>query len=537
MLSLLDNDVALVASAGNRLGGSIQWPAADPYAVSVGGLERDLTVGARLWQQVTTSESFCPTREDPKQSTYPPLLGPYVFPIVPPYVLTYRQCGTSARWGASFIPPGTKDNNDIINSHANDRMTEFLAPARWIRSTIYTGSNWLPKKPVFPSPSGPGFPFHNACSDDSDAPGGCSGSACFDSYGNCSGTSMSAPIISGLLGLMRSTIPLARLGTTDRPEYRAPLAWGGPPVRWPATHLRKAMVDNPVTPPAQIPVVMPPQLPPVVLSEVVGFGYPDASKVLDALLGLSGGKPVRSRVSPMYTVYSPSRGDIGQTANPHQFMKWRWLFGFNSQPPMATSIAPNANWWFPEGGFDPPLRRAAFFVFTTDVVPKATWADTYEMRPVFHIGKPLSGPPSIPVSPADYEHHLAVGESDLNGRLASGYKLLGRQGFLVSPTKITVSCTDIDLSDVLRYCNSTDCVLLPLGHAVPTGYSASGVSLGCAVATIDSDADGLPDGFEAILGTNSTSTDSDFDGCPDGVEYPLNALPTSDPAVATGGCP
>lgn len=59
--------------------------------------------------------------------------------------------------------------------------------------------------------------------------------------------------------------------------------------------------------------------------------------------------------------------------------------------------------------------------------------------------------------------------------------------------------------------------------------------LGYAYPNVDSDGDGLIDGFEYLLGTDPNQVDSDRDGVHDGVEYPQAGVPLSDPCSA-GRC-
>jgi hypothetical protein len=59
--------------------------------------------------------------------------------------------------------------------------------------------------------------------------------------------------------------------------------------------------------------------------------------------------------------------------------------------------------------------------------------------------------------------------------------------------------------------------------------------LGYAYPNVDSDGDGLIDGFEYLLGTDPNQVDSDRDGVHDGVEYPQAGVPKSDPCSA-GRC-
>ena len=53
--------------------------------------------------------------------------------------------------------------------------------------------------------------------------------------------------------------------------------------------------------------------------------------------------------------------------------------------------------------------------------------------------------------------------------------------------------------------------------------------LGYAYNTVDTDEDGLPDGFERIVGTNRLVPDSDGDGPSDAAEFPMVGMAFSDP--------
>lgn len=50
-----------------------------------------------------------------------------------------------------------------------------------------------------------------------------------------------------------------------------------------------------------------------------------------------------------------------------------------------------------------------------------------------------------------------------------------------------------------------------------------------AYPNVDSDGDGLIDGFERIIRTRPDLADSDGDGVSDGVEFPLAGISVSDP--------
>lgn len=55
--------------------------------------------------------------------------------------------------------------------------------------------------------------------------------------------------------------------------------------------------------------------------------------------------------------------------------------------------------------------------------------------------------------------------------------------------------------------------------------------IGYAYPATDSDGDGLPDGFEYVVGTDPYSADSDGDGILDAVEFPMVGIAISDPCM------
>ena len=69
--------------------------------------------------------------------------------------------------------------------------------------------------------------------------------------------------------------------------------------------------------------------------------------------------------------------------------------------------------------------------------------------------------------------------------------------------------------------------------------SGSNKVLGYAYPAIDTDGDGLVDGFEYVVGTKPLVADSDGDGTADGIELPMAGVPVSDPCSGAGGrnCP
>ena len=58
--------------------------------------------------------------------------------------------------------------------------------------------------------------------------------------------------------------------------------------------------------------------------------------------------------------------------------------------------------------------------------------------------------------------------------------------------------------------------------------------LGYAYPATDTDGDGLPDGFEYVVGTSPTLANSDNDPSPDADEFPMVGVPVSDPCGGNG---
>lgn len=137
-------DVMVVASSGNMHSGAIDFPASDSRVVAVGGIQyHGYNAIDTLWLE-----------GDPD----------YTYGVV----------------GSNF-----------------GQQQSFVAPARDVVSTVYTGRDWSPYARCGDSTSFT-TPEH----------GTQSGSTAGAGYGTCTGTSMAAPFVTGVAALIRSINPL-----------------------------------------------------------------------------------------------------------------------------------------------------------------------------------------------------------------------------------------------------------------------------------------------------------------------------------------
>lgn len=145
--------VLMVASSGNnRL--PINFPAEDPRTVSVGGS----TDFPSFWSDRMDLPGSIRVGECPNPALFSP----------------GSPVGTEC--GSNYTAPGS----------AALARQEVVLPALNVRSAVYVGKDW---NPVL------------GCGDSA------GGGSASDGYGTCTGTSMSAPIYSGIAGIVRSANP------------------------------------------------------------------------------------------------------------------------------------------------------------------------------------------------------------------------------------------------------------------------------------------------------------------------------------------
>jgi len=443
----------------------VRFPAHDRRAVAVGGL--DATLG--FWDESPGNFVNCPFING---------------------VQTGAECGSNFTLTVGF------------------RRQEGTTPARTVRSTFYRGATWN---------------LDLGCSD------ALGGGAANDGVGLCTGTSMSTPIMSGLLGMLRSINPLVRVGD---PEDIT--AYG----------VRDVVAET--TDRASLGLAWNAQL---------GYGRPDAGAAADRMLGRTRGLTVTNRVTPLFTLYSAATGaptalggatDFANVATPQNAMALiRYsvaAYTTATNPVAATNPTTPGYAAFPaEAAVPAPAPRANAYVMTTEYSPGPGLPTPI---PLFLLDRERRWPLGCVPNTAgcliyNRDFMLVASVQHLEQAAADGYLYRGRQGYIYPRCANEPACIPQGAQRMYRQCNTNDddcAVFLENQRAAyqTAGYTAvypagSDPVLGYAYPNVDTDGDGLVDGLEYVAGINIADVDSDDDGANDAQEFPQGGVSFSDP--------
>ena len=446
----------MIASSGNDRTG-VEFPANTEAVVAVGGASYDVG-GFRFWD-------FCPSGNPSDPNCICPLSG------VPGFD-EFIECGSN------FGPE-----------------QELVAPAETVLSTVYTGTDH--------STLGCGDTFLP------DVPG----------YGPCTGTSMSAPYIAGIAGLVRSANPLLT-NEEVRDILAATASQGG------------------------------------VHSPELGYGLPNAEAAVQKALGTVGGVGLTNRLTPLFGLYA----EVDQT---HAFV---------TAPTMASALIFDEDSPFEPTGLEVPgypffpgaecvvspcsIQPAAMvYIFTTARSPLSGTPPLVPLyRMVYNPNLPnRCGPdPPLHIPARDFGYtttergilHFKEQFSDNEG---NSYELDGIEGYIYERCEPEPACIPPGAERLYRLYHpgrGDFALFLETDLAVwqAQGYGeVSGLNswLGYAYPAVDTDGDQLIDGFENLIGTDPATPDSDCDGVADGVEllrYDVSIHSYGDP-LSESQCP
>jgi len=444
------------------------------------------------------------------------------FPASDPRVIAvggFQNTGDLAIWDESpggttncptapLLPLGREcgTNRTILSAANGYNRQELMGSAKSVLSTVYPNNNYVD---------------YAQCGDSYGTPNG-------DGVGWCTGTSMSAPQIAGAIGVLRSVNPLV---PTSEPEPAAGIAPGLRTVLAETTHQTQA--GQP-------------------WNAYTGYGIPDVATAARKMLGRVAGVTVRNRATPLFRLYNAYAKDFAETTSPQYALSWmiaqvhkytQPVSGLGAQLPVPGYKFPYDH---PNDGDDtyesePATPLAAMYVLTTGVRPRSEWP---ALLPLRLMEKP---------KPGGRDTLLVTTVAHIEAAHAAGYQLLSQQGFVFAPCTPEPACIPPDAEPIYRACKTADNDCATFLESERADFEAAGYlsaypagsdkKLGYAYSATDTDQDGLPDGFERVVGTNSALKDSDGDGSldkSDSQEFPLAGIAVGDPCAGGSGardCP
>lgn len=338
-------------------------------------------------------------------------------------------------------------------------------------------------------------------------------------YGMCTGTSMAAPFLTGLIGMLRSTDPLL-----------------------PRPFVTNALLDSGSE--ASLPTAE------------KGHGIPDALQATNKVLGTVNGAVPKTRLTPLFSFYStvgensfyttvPQAGYpaiVGTIRpRPRQFGAWGTGFCGGATNCWLEQLVPYAPAYgaplthfsaFPHesGVGSVPSPLAEVYLFTTEHNPLNPSQPLVPLYRLGFVGAHNGNNKNV-------DHVYTTEQAGIAAFESVGYQLHGIEGYIFDDDFTQPPGTE----ELHRRYNPArdDHALFPLSKLPAmeaAGYTLTSGNpyIGYVYANIDTDGDGLIDGWERAIGTCLTDWDTDNDGKSDGEE--VLGYPRSDPISTVVPC-